>query len=484
MEERVIDLKEVYASLVENRKIIIRTTIGFMLLGGLYLIVVPPTYQSTALIRIQQEQGIGSSLLQSVTGGNAQLTTQRMQTNAEILKSRNVVIPVIEATEELDDGKYPEYEDYVKDHITTKPFKDTELLEVAVTAKTAEKAQEVNNMIVKGFIKRLGELSQAQKKQVREFLQKRSETAKQELADTEEKLQAYQVANQMYSANDQIKSFTDKVALADRTKAESQLNLDTAQASLDSINGQLDSAGKSIADSPAIQQYKTQLAQLASEKASYIGKFTNEHPKMQEVNERITQLNSSLNEEVERIINREAPSSSSVQQGLLASKFKNEAIIAAEQSKLATLNAMESENNKTLAELPAKEQGYIRVKRDADVAQEIYIMLAKRLEEAKVAEVMVPSEIQVVDSATLPDKPIAPRKKLTLAIMMILGFMLSSLYIVARDLFNKKVTTTEDVEALLNIPVIGIIPDAMQNIEQDEERNSLKDKLRRLLWKK
>lgn len=38
-----------------------------------------------------------------------------MMTDAEILKSRNVVLPVIEKTEERDDdGELPDYESYVK----------------------------------------------------------------------------------------------------------------------------------------------------------------------------------------------------------------------------------------------------------------------------------------------------------------------------------------------------------------------------------
>lgn len=54
--------------------------------------------------------------------------------------------------------------------------------------------------------------------------------------------------------------------------------------------------------------------------------------------------------------------------------------------------------------LPEKERGYIQAKRDVDVAQDIYEMLSKRLEEAKVAEVMVPNEVQIVDAPTLPEK--------------------------------------------------------------------------------
>ena len=47
--------------------------------------------------------------------GNAMASKQLMSTYAEILKSRSVIVPVIEQTEEADsDGKYMRYEDYIK----------------------------------------------------------------------------------------------------------------------------------------------------------------------------------------------------------------------------------------------------------------------------------------------------------------------------------------------------------------------------------
>lgn len=130
MNEQEIDLRELWQIIRTNQKTIAKITGAFLGLAVAYLIIVPNTYQSTALLRIKQEKGLASSVLSELPVGNAQLTKQNMNTNAEILKSRHVVIPVIEQTEEQKDGKYPRYEDYVKGHIVTKPYKDTEILEV------------------------------------------------------------------------------------------------------------------------------------------------------------------------------------------------------------------------------------------------------------------------------------------------------------------------------------------------------------------
>lgn len=482
MEEQIIDLREIGQILWESKKTIAAFTVAFMIGGGAYLLITPPTYQSTSLLRIKQQQGLGDSILSSLPTGNATMTQQLMNTDAEILKSRNVVEPVIKATEDpTSDGKYPSYDSYVKGRIVTKPYKDTEILQVDVTGKSPAQAQKANQMIVDGFLKRLADLSRAEQKVTRQFLQNRVGTSKQELDDAEGKLQAYQVANKIYSTDDQIKGLTDQLSEIDKLKAANQLDLETAKAALSSVNQQLGSAGASIADSPAIQEYKRQLAQLEGLKASYTGKYTDENPKMKEVNQQIQQAKAGLDKEIGNIVANNAPSSSTVQQGLLADKFKNEAAVAVAEGKQQALAAIDAKNNETISTLPEKERGYIRVKRDADVANEIYVMLAKRLEEAKVAEVMVPNEVQVVDAATLPEKPIKPQKAMTMAIAIVLGLICGSGFTIARALFNKKIKTADEVEQCLGLPVLGIIPDAnsVKAPEQESWWQKLKHRIGR-----
>ena len=146
-QEYTIDLMEVAEIISENRKPIAKITCIFIALAVLYLLIASPVYESEALLRIKQQQGIGSSLLDAATGGNAQMNQRQMSTYAEILKSRGVVIPVIEATEQEKNGKYPAYEGYVQGRITTSPFKDTDILSVRVTSNDPGKAQKANQVL-------------------------------------------------------------------------------------------------------------------------------------------------------------------------------------------------------------------------------------------------------------------------------------------------------------------------------------------------
>ena len=101
MEEKeyTIDLMEIARVIFKNSKSIAKITAGFIALAVLYLLIATPIYESTALLQISAQKGLGGSLLDSMVGGGSG-NQQDLNNSAEILKSRSVVIPVIEATEE------------------------------------------------------------------------------------------------------------------------------------------------------------------------------------------------------------------------------------------------------------------------------------------------------------------------------------------------------------------------------------------------
>lgn len=150
-----------------------------------------------------------------------------------------------------------------------------------------------------------------------------------------------------------------------------------------------------------------------------------------------------------------------------------------------TISQLEERYNKDVQALSETEQQYLSLLRDARVAQEIYVMLAKRLEEAKVAEVAVSTEVQVVDNPTLPEKPVKPKKALTLVLSFLLGLFGSSGFVIARELMNRTIKTSDDVETYLGLPVLAQVPSNESLNEAKEVENlSAWQKLWRAVWKK
>lgn len=483
-QEITIDLRDLWNVLKKNTATIRKVTIGCVAAAVVYLIVVPPTYESTALLRVKQPKGLGSSILEALPTGNPMASKQLMSTYAEILKSRSVVVPVIEATEEGKDGKYPEYEAYLKSRIATAPFKDTEIMKVTFKANTAEDAQKGNKLLVEGFLNRLTELERGEQKTTRQFIEERVNTSKEELQAAESVLTEFKKEHKLLAPESQVQLAAEKLTLADKLRAENQVALEAARARNNAVKAQLQNNTASIADNATISGMQAKLAELEAERVSYLDKYTDKHPRVIEVNKEIANMRKTMDAEFKRVAEMMVPSSNPVHQGLLADMFKSEAEISVAQSNLQAVKALENKYNNDVATLSEVEQEYLTLLRDVTVSQEIYVMLAKRLEEAKVAEVAVSTEVQVVDEPTLPEQRVAPKRGLTLVLAFLLGILGSCGFVIARELMNRTVKTSEDVENYLGLPVLGQIPSSESLKEAEEVANlSIWQKIWRAVWK-
>ena len=111
-----------------------------------------------------------------------------------------------------------------------------------------------------------------------------------------------------------------------------------------------------------------------------------------------------------------------------------------------------------LEELPDKELRLARLERAVRVSENIYLLLLEKHQEARINEVMEFGDIIIIDKALAPDEPIKPRKMLNLAIGGILGLMLGVMLVFFMEYMDNTIKNTEDVERILNLPILGVIP--------------------------
>lgn len=93
-----------------------------------------------------------------------------------------------------------------------------------------------------------------------------------------------------------------------------------------------------------------------------------------------------------------------------------------------------------------------------EVAKEIlegitneFVILAKEL---------VPNgNVRVIEAVQLPENPVAPNKKMNVAIAFLLGFMVSVGLVFLIEYLDNTFKSKEELERELDIPVVGIIPE-------------------------
>lgn len=76
----------------------------------------------------------------------------------------------------------------------------------------------------------------------------------------------------------------------------------------------------------------------------------------------------------------------------------------------------------------------------------------------KVVEIMKVENVQVIDKAELPVKPVKPNKLMYMALALIIGIALGALIIFFIEYLDDSIKTPDDVAKYLDLPVIGTIP--------------------------
>lgn len=81
-----------------------------------------------------------------------------------------------------------------------------------------------------------------------------------------------------------------------------------------------------------------------------------------------------------------------------------------------------------------------------------------RVFQQEVIEIMKMDNVQIIDEAPLPTVPISPNRPMNIAISCLVGLVFGAMLAFLIEFLDRTVKTTEQAEALLEVPVLASIP--------------------------
>ena len=424
MQQEQLDLRSLLAIVTRRRKVVYIAFFLAMLLA-VAINLSPPTYEAKVTLRVKPAtRGLTDT---TSIAWSLEETKQKMYTFAELIKSRTVLdaaVGKINAEQKIS----VDYDD-VFGKVSVRPLKDTEVLNIFALANSPQEAQLIVNSVALAFNEQLRDIVRAESKETRLFIGERLAEVKKELEKTERALVDYQAKNKAIAITEQTRNIVDRQSAIKKLEAENKLAVEAARAKVNKPS--------IIPDTPVIQQYRTRLAEQEVELAGLLKSHTAQHPLVVKLQASITENRKKLQTELARIAKGE--------------------VVLSETQKM-TLRSLSLAEESEMAKIPEKERGLARLLRDYKVAEELYTMLAKRYEEARISEIMESANVQIVDMAALPEDPVKPRKILNFALAAFLGIFVGIMITFVVEFFNKTIDTAEDVRYYLNQRVIGSIP--------------------------
>lgn len=192
-------------------------------------------------------------------------------------------------------------------------------------------------------------------------------------------------------------------------------------------------------ENPLIQKLKAEYISLVAEYYKMGKKYGPAHPVMVRLRSEINSIKKNIAREVKKI----------------AESIKIEYQIAL-QNENQILKAME-EKKKEALELNKKQIQYNVLKREVEVNRSLYESLLKRLKETGVTEDLKVTNITIVDPASVPDRPVRPRKKLNIIISLITSLFLGVFLAFLLEYLDNTVKYPSEIEKQFNVPLLGIV---------------------------
>ncbi|CEP36354.1 MULTISPECIES: polysaccharide biosynthesis tyrosine autokinase [unclassified Halomonas] len=123
------------------------------------------------------------------------------------------------------------------------------------------------------------------------------------------------------------------------------------------------------------------------------------------------------------------------------------------------LEAERDRLNTLVNELPETQQEVLRLTRDTQVNQQVYVQLLNQLQEMRLVKAGTVGNVRILDAAMLSPGTIAPRIALITAVSGLIGALLAMLVLVVRILLSRAIKTPEQLEEL-GLPVYATLPNS------------------------
>ncbi len=325
--------------------------------------------------------------------------------------------------------------------LTVAPVRNSQLVRVHFDSPDPQMAARIANEISVAFIKLNLERRMEATSYARTFLQERLAQIKVKLEDSEKELNAFMRKEGIVKPDDKqqgpdsqvLGEFTTALAKAQGERIRAEALYQQAKAG--------DTATlHAMVENSLIPEYKTRLSKLEGDYQEGLKTYKPGYPKMQQMESQIKELQARINQESKGALG-----------GL---KANYEAALAQERQIAAKLK----ESKQTVLGGQDSNFQYNLFKREVDTNRQLYDSLLQRYKEIGVAGGVGINNITVVDKAKVPKFPIKPNLMLNLMIAIALGLGAGIGLALLLEHLDDTIKLPEEMEKLLGLPVLGIIP--------------------------
>jgi len=469
-----VDLRD-YWRIIKKRKssiIVMVLLVGLCSYGFAKLKEPMPLYEASSAVKIDRFSNMASILT-----GEYWRQSENMQTHAYIITSFPVLCQTAKAlgwlpeniSEEAvqNDQKYLAVIRRLKSMVEPEHQEGTNIINIHVKFENAREAALVANAFARSY--REYNIREKNKKtfETKTFIEEQLRLTSNRLTLAENELQAFKEGHGLISLDAQTQNTLNRLYAVeteyektklDKADLESQLHL--IQSNKFGQSGELNENFFAASVGSPVYGMKTKLTDLLLERQTLLINFTPKHPKIKEIDDQIQAVLHETQKELQSLVNAYKVRAEDLSQRIYQLRREN-------------------------LSLPEKGLQLVRLQRDVELQESLYSQLKEKYQETLIQESGKVEEVTILKPAVTPEQPFnIPSKLMIVVTGIVMGLVIGVVFAFLAEVFDTSMGTIEDVEELLNVPVLGVIPQLDEEIKgrrRSDRRSAKEDRARDLV---
>ena len=426
--------------------------------AALIAFLIKPEYQPSGRLEINPP---GSETFTMLANGHSFSETQYLETQAQNLETDDLAIAVIR---KLHLDKNPDFNAHVPatgtpadprkftaaENAALRTFgkrlrvqhdPNSHMIGVSVTAHEPQLAADVTNTLMQTFIDRTLKMRHDTIASSRAWLQDQLNDVRAKAEQSNRDLAAFQKQTGVAEIDETRNTFGDLMTDLNRQTTQVQSERIQLESYLQKAReGGVDSLPQ-VRENPVVQKLTQTLADVRAQLSQDLVIYGINHPNTKKLQNQLAELEKQLS-----IQRKEA---------LDQLRISYDAARARER----LMAAQKKEASKTISDMAE----YNILKKQAQAQSTLYNTLLGRIEEAGIAAASQSSNIRIVDSARVLDRPTRPHRLRYLGFGLAVGLIGGIVLAFVREKVDRPLRTPQDVRDWTGIPSVASIPEFSSN---------------------
>lgn len=324
--------------------------------------------------------------------------------------------------------------------------KKTNIISITYDSTDPEKARDVVNTLVQVYLDQTIAFKTEEANRTVTFVEEQLKGVRDELDNAEKSLQVYKTSSGVVQLNEEAQNLIRQLSDVEKQRVDIALQKKQVEFALSSLK---DTRQRGIVYSPAIMRddplvagMSAKLAELEVQKRALLAEYTENHPSVKIVQGQIDEVLKKIQATYETSQKNLSKQEANIGQQL--ARYEGD-----------------------LKKLPAAERDLAKLTRITTVNAGIFTFLLQKHEEARIAKASTISNINIVDPAITPEKPIKPNKRKNLLLGLLIGLMSGIGLAFFVDYLDDTIKDADEAKRILGLPILALIP----YIETDADEN-------------